>query len=357
MYSYDIVKNIYDHLQDERSKFIFLKRLEYSLTGRKSAVEEIVKKEMERYGLRDIMNRLLSWIAERAGEIVIFGAGFAGSQINLVLQRHNIEVKCFADNNKQLWHSEKRRVKILSPDVISKDDLVVIGMNSHVAEVYDQLLLMGIKRTNIFLPDKPWWVGDHPQYFAPEIVHPGENEIFVDGGSLDGGDSLNFIRWCGGTYKAICVFEPDEENCKTLSHLMKQCHHVEIFKEGPWNDEEKLHFITGKKENSTISDMGNTTIKVTSIDKKLKERKPTFIKMDIEGSEMEALFGAAETIRKWKPKLAICVYHKSGDILDIPQKILELNSEYKLYLRHYSYVDTETVLYAIKGEADKKNNR
>ncbi len=69
--------------------------------------------------------------------------------------------------------------------------------------------------------------------------------------------------------------------------------------------------------------------------------------MDIEGSELKALEGATETIRKYKPKLAICVYHKPEDIIEIPKKILELNPNYKLWLRHYSYVDTETVLYAI----------
>lgn len=69
--------------------------------------------------------------------------------------------------------------------------------------------------------------------------------------------------------------------------------------------------------------------------------------MDIEGSEMEALKGAENTIGKYKPRLAICVYHKPEDIIEIPLKILELNPEYKLYLRHYSYIHTETVLYAI----------
>ena len=92
-------------------------------------------------------------------------------------------------------------------------------------------------------------------------------------------------------------------------------------------------------------------IDVDSIDNVLAGRSATDIKMDIEGSELRAIEGAKNTIRHYKPKLAIFVYHKPEDIFEIPLKILELDSGYKLYLRHYSYVDTETVLYAVNENA------
>jgi hypothetical protein len=62
---------------------------------------------------------------------------------------------------------------------------------------------------------------------------------------------------------------------------------------------------------------------------------------------MEALIGAKETITKHKPKLAIAIYHKQDDLRTIPQYFLSLNSNYKLYLRHYGELLYETVLYAI----------
>ena len=73
----------------------------------------------------------------------------------------------------------------------------------------------------------------------------------------------------------------------------------------------------------------------------------TMIKMDIEGSELEALKGAKQTIQRDKPKLAICIYHKPEDIIEIPCYIKELVPRYRLYLRHYGNGDTETVLYAL----------
>ncbi len=72
-----------------------------------------------------------------------------------------------------------------------------------------------------------------------------------------------------------------------------------------------------------------------------------FIKMDIEGAETMALEGAVETIKKFKPKLAIAIYHSLEDFANIPLWIINLNLGYKLYLDHYSIHSEETVLFAI----------
>ena len=74
------------------------------------------------------------------------------------------------------------------------------------------------------------------------------------------------------------------------------------------------------------------------------------IKMDVEGSELDALEGAKQTILNNKPKLAVCLYHKTKDFIDIPNLIHNLVPEYKLYVRHHSFSVNETVLYAIPPE-------
>jgi FkbM family methyltransferase len=82
-----------------------------------------------------------------------------------------------------------------------------------------------------------------------------------------------------------------------------------------------------------------------------------FIKMDIEGSEMSALVGAEKTIKKNRPKLAICVYHKSVDIFEIPLFIRSLGLSYDFYLKHNSRNTNETVLFcnpsAVQANAPK----
>ena len=69
--------------------------------------------------------------------------------------------------------------------------------------------------------------------------------------------------------------------------------------------------------------------------------------MDIEGAELEAIMGAKKIIQKYKPVLAISIYHKVEDIWSIPKMILEINPSYKFYLGHYSVTAAETVLYAL----------
>jgi len=75
--------------------------------------------------------------------------------------------------------------------------------------------------------------------------------------------------------------------------------------------------------------------------------KPTYIKFDVEGAEMAAISGGEKTITSNIPKLAISLYHKTMDFLDIPLYIKRLVPQYKLYLRHHPYLPAwETNLYA-----------
>ena len=71
------------------------------------------------------------------------------------------------------------------------------------------------------------------------------------------------------------------------------------------------------------------------------------IKMDIEGAETEALKGAKMIIKRDKPVLAISIYHKPEDIIELPELISDIHEGYKFYLRHYSLSWYDTVLYAI----------
>lgn len=90
-----------------------------------------------------------------------------------------------------------------------------------------------------------------------------------------------------------------------------------------------------------------TAIPVVALDDVCKDEAVTFIKMDIEGSERNALLGSERTIARCKPKLAISIYHKPEDVWELPELILRMNPEYALYVRHYSLTAEDTVLYAI----------
>lgn len=86
---------------------------------------------------------------------------------------------------------------------------------------------------------------------------------------------------------------------------------------------------------------------ITNIYSCLADDTSRRIKMDLEGAELHALQGAEQTIRRYRPKLAVSIYHNPEDIWEIPELILKLHPDYRLYLRHYSIAAAETVVYAI----------
>ncbi len=101
-----------------------------------------------------------------------------------------------------------------------------------------------------------------------------------------------------------------------------------------------------EKSFSSIYGNGINSVEVDKIDNIVKQRVD-FIKLDIEGAEQDAIDGAEETIKKYKPILAICVYHNAEDWYKIPQKVLSIQSDYDIYLRHYMEGIFETVMYFI----------
>lgn len=103
----------------------------------------------------------------------------------------------------------------------------------------------------------------------------------------------------------------------------------------------KTAFGGGQKDNEA-----EKVFETCMLDDVFEDTKIDFIKMDIEGAEYAALTGAERCIRRNHPILAVCVYHKKDDLFTIPKLILQFNGNYKLYLRHYSDNQTETVIYA-----------
>ena len=330
-----LIKEIYNKLADDVSKKIFMQRLQYSIIGDLSYIDEMVDSEMLRHKENDIMNSLLEWINGKTDEVILFGAGVAGDHIVRMLLRKGIKVSCFIDNNQELWGKNKHNISI------------VISSNKYVADIYKQLCDMGFSEDKIFLPSKSWWLGEEKQYFDAEIFVPKAEEIFVDGGALDGEDTVSFFQWCHGADAKAYVFEPAPCNQSRLRKLVESDGRIEYIDKGMWSEKGELRFSKEMVCSGRISNYGEEVVEVVSLDEVLNGSEVSFIKMDIEGSEMQALLGCKETIVKHKPRLAICVYHKIEDILEIPKLVLEFNPDYKLYLRHYGYVDTETVLYAV----------
>lgn len=193
-----------------------------------------------------------------------------------------------------------------------------------------------------------------PQYFEPGIITLTENEIFVDGGAYTGDTVNEFLNQTKGSFKRIYSFEPETSKHKEFLSKYSYSDNIELLPYGLWNKKELLRFSAQNSGGSHVNVSGNIEIPVISIDEVLQGQPVTFIKMDIEGAELEALKGAENTIRMHKPKLAVCVYHKPLDIIQIPLYIKKIVPEYNIYFRHYNINMYETVCYAVADQTIQK---
>lgn len=173
-----------------------------------------------------------------------------------------------------------------------------------------------------------------------------KDEIMVDCGAYDGDTALAFVDHCPH-YQKIYALEPNVEVLPKLKERAKDLK-IEIFEVGAYSRKDTLSFQSQQSGCSTLKEEGEFHIAVDCIDHLVADEKNpiTFIKMDIEGSELEALKGASQTIKKYKPKLAICVYHRKNDLIEIPKLIKSLRPDYRLYLRSHQCIPEDSVLYA-----------
>jgi FkbM family methyltransferase len=186
------------------------------------------------------------------------------------------------------------------------------------------------------------------QYFEPFLNLQKSGEVFVDVGGFDGYTTQEFIQ-LAPQYEKVHFFEPEEKNMRVAKERLSKFDHIVFHQLGLSDAKATLQFDTSGSS-SKISQEGDVTIEVDRLDDIIKERV-TFIKMDIEGAEPQAIAGAKETIAKYHPKLAISVYHRKDDFWAIPQQILSIRDDYSIYLRHYTEGISETIMFFIPKEA------
>lgn len=184
-------------------------------------------------------------------------------------------------------------------------------------------------------------------YFDDEIINCNKEEVFVDCGGYTGDTTKKFIQKYK-SFKKIYIYEPDRNNIKIAKKTLKK--HIatgstKIFMLGVGEKHDILCF-EGAGVSGKTTEKGENRIEIVSLDEHIKE-SISFLKMDIEGSEMKALQGARLHISIDKPILTVCAYHRINDLWEIPKFVGTLNNSYNYYLRHYSYDYSDTIIYCI----------
>lgn len=198
------------------------------------------------------------------------------------------------------------------------------------------------------------------QYRYKNLVSIEDGDNVIDGGACYGETALHFATQTSGQ---IYSFEFMPENVELFHKNMelnpKYKGRVTLV-ERPLGAEsnEKVYAVFNGPGTSISNVPLADAIELTAItvDDFVKENnidKIDFIKLDVEGSEEAVLRGASETIKRFRPKLAICGYHKKDDLLVLPKLIKEYLPEYSLYLEHHTTHNNETVIYAVAKKKAK----
>ena len=319
--------------------------------------------------------------------LVLYGMGLGAEKIMSELEQRGMRADdIFASDEFVRGHSFKGYKVLRYSEVCEKykDFNVVLCFASHIDEVIDRIAEIDSEHT-VFAPDVPVaggglftreYITENEEKFEKayslladeeskrvykdilnfkvsgkikyllssfcdkskvysDILNLNENEEIIDLGAYDGDTIREFTAATGGKYKHITALEPDKKSYKKLLKNTDGMKNISTLNMGVWNKRDTLIFDAEAGRNSKLSAEG-VSVEVTDIDS--LNIAPTFIKADIEGSEMKALEGAEKTIKKYLPKLYICAYHRNEDLFALPLKIKELSEKYKIYFRHSKYI-------------------
>lgn len=192
---------------------------------------------------------------------------------------------------------------------------------------------------------------EHEIYFPDDLVALQRSEVFVDCGAYDGDTIRSLLRRSVVTQGNVVAFEPDPATFKQLQEYVATLpprvrSQIALHQAAVGATRSQVEFDSTGTEASVVGS-GTTLVDCFPLDEVLKDEMPTYIKMDIEGSELDAIAGGRTVIKGALPVLAICVYHKFDHAWRIPAAIAELSDEFRFFLRPHHLQAWDLVCYAV----------
>lgn len=191
-----------------------------------------------------------------------------------------------------------------------------------------------------------------PKDEAYSLLNIGREETYIDLGAYTGDTVEEFLKLTDKEFTEIYAVEPDQRNYAKMRRRLYMLgsgifHPINAI---AWNEDTVLDFYRRGGRNSSLNGGKGRAIPTDAkrVDTILGGKKATLLKLDVEGAEKEALEGAEKTIRTYKPRIILSLYHRTEDMLALPKQIKALNGGYRLYLRHHPYIPAwDTNLYCI----------
>lgn len=335
-----------------------------------------------------------------ASGVYLYGAGFVGRWSIDYLENLGIPVLGFVDSDSHKWGMSVFGRNIFSPSdpKIVTAKVILISSRHAVIEIKKSLshlpaLIMSIdafvvhfqgsekiaQMESLFTSDNSslqtfhavlcsmldgtsWPLSqflDNQPLFGRFGFFNRDNEVFVDAGAYVGDSLERFIWSVNGVFKHIHAFEPGKAPFasmqKRVDRLVSEWainpKKISLVNKAISSISSQVYVESGSQLTSTrVSheehDFDETSkIETISLDDYFNGEKFTFLKVDIEGSESKLLLGASSSIIMHRPRIALSVYHYPTDIFDLPNQLLNMNSEYTFSLGHHSTKLMETILY------------
>lgn len=203
------INNIYNKLQDDKSKFIFFKRLQYNLDNNNAEpIRNIVVGEG--YTGEGTLRTLISNLEKyKEKEIVILGAIRGGEIIKMALEGYGFKkITSFCDNDKSKQGKLLANLPVFSVEEacrLHNEAIFLVMAVYHFDEIKDQLLSLGINEENIFVSEMRIETYGM-QYFDANIISDHSRGVFIDGGCFDLGDSIHFLSLYPNAEKVyVCI--------------------------------------------------------------------------------------------------------------------------------------------------------
>lgn len=193
------------------------------------------------------------------------------------------------------------------------------------------------------------------EYFPQTLIPLGEDEYLVDVGAYDGDTVRRFIQLRGNRFSHILAAEPDPSNFQKLSNYVAQlpaemANKIEPVALAVTNRTCRLRFTAGHGVASALSASGSIEVDGIRLDDLLLDQHPTYVKMDIEGAELDAIDGCRRVIAEERPALAICVYHAQDHLWKVPLAISLIVKDNRFFLRPHMPECWDTVCYSAPNE-------
>ena len=196
-------------------------------------------------------------------------------------------------------------------------------------------------------------------YFPKYLWTSNDKEIFIDCGAFRGDTIKSFIINNYSAFSKIIAIEPDPENYKNLNKYISKLPEkinkkIFTYQTAVGKKSGKISFEICGTVASAINSGSDIKIKCSTLDYLCEGLEPTFVKMDIEGAELDVLQGAQKIISKARTIWAVCLYHRQTDLWRIPLYFNKLSDDYLFYLRRYAEESWELILYAVPKNRAKQ---